>query len=105
MTNESENERQEQSEVTTSRPAAKFSGSGGLQAAVWRHRSDDGREYFTTKLERSYMDGDGNFQSTNYLRDGDLLRAARILEQADAYVEQEKAKSRGVARNNEDRSR
>lgn len=105
MTEESNHQAQAADTEQSSRPAAKFSGSGGIQVAVWKQRTDEGREYFTIKMERSYMDGDGNFQSTPYLRDGDLLRAARVLEQADQFVEQEKSRMRSANRTDSSPSR
>ena len=91
---------QEQSDEETqpeggpsTRPVAKFSGSGGIHIAVWKNKSDEGRDHYSVRLERVYKDGD-DYQTTPYLREGDLLRAQKLLGQADDWIEQDKAKHR-----------
>jgi hypothetical protein len=81
-------------EQQSSRPAAKFSGTGGLHVAVWKNKTDSGAEIYSVKLERNYKDDDGNFQKTQYLRDSDLLRAEKLLSQADEWIEQDKGRQR-----------
>ncbi|MEZ6063578.1 MAG: hypothetical protein R3C19_24780 [Planctomycetaceae bacterium] len=81
-----------------SRPAAKFSGSGGLTVAVWKHKSEDGPDRYSVRLDRSYADSSGEFQNTPYLRDTDLLRAQKLLDEADHWIEHEKSKGRAAAR-------
>lgn len=95
----SSDEYQETIANTNSRPIASFSGSGGLNVAVWKNKSEKGIENYSVRIDRNYKLDNGTFQSTPYLRDGDLLRAATLIEQADAWIEQDKAKSRGVAAN------
>jgi hypothetical protein len=46
-------------------------------------------------MDRSYKDSDEKYQSTPYLRDSDLLRAQKLLEQADEWIEQDKGRQRG----------
>lgn len=81
---------------SSSRPAAKFSGSGGLHVAVWKHKSEQGYDRYSVRVERTYKDGDG-YQSTDYLRDADLLRVRKLLDDADNWIEQDKAKFRASA--------
>lgn len=77
-----------------SRPAAKFSGSGGMNAAVWKRKTDEGIEHYSVRLERTYRTAEGSFESTPYLREGDLLRARKLLDQVDDWIEQDRAKFR-----------
>ncbi|MEZ6104423.1 MAG: hypothetical protein R3E01_36260 [Pirellulaceae bacterium] len=84
-------------EVTNLRPAARFTGTGNLSVAVWTHKNDNGTTNYSVRLDRSYKDADGNYQSTPYLRDGDLLRAQKLLERADNWIEQQKQQQRGQA--------
>ena len=73
----------------------RFSGSGGLSVAIWRHEVEGGRERYAVRLDRSFRGEGEAWQTTAYLRDGDLLRAQRLLEQADAWIEEEKRRQRG----------
>jgi hypothetical protein len=77
-----------------SRPIAKFSGSGGINAAVWKHKSDSGPDHYSVRLDRTFRHDGGDYDSTPYLREGDLLRAQKLLGQADDWIEQDKAKNR-----------
>lgn len=82
--------------ATSSRPIARFTGTGGLSVAVWKQRTEHG-DRFSTRLDRGYKDAQGQYVSTPYLREGDLLRAQQLLLQADAWIEQEKGRLRGSA--------
>ena len=86
-----------EAEPSSGRPAARFTGSGGLSAAVWKHKSESGYDNYSIRLDRSYKGEDGNYQSTPYLRDNDLLRAQKLLEQADEWIEQDKGRQRTQA--------
>lgn len=77
-----------------SRPAIKFSGSGGLNVAVWKQKTDQGFDRYSIKIERNYKDENDTFQSTQYLRDTDLLRTQQLLIEADRWIEQEKQRGR-----------
>src|SRR5262245_19457593 len=79
---------------TTTRPIAKFSGSGGLHVAVWKHKSENGPDHYSSLLERTFKNAAGEYQSTPYLREGDLLRVQKLFGQADDWIEQDKAKNR-----------
>ena len=81
-----------------SRPVAKFSGSGGIHVAVWKNKSEQGHTYYAVKPERNYRDDEGEFHSSSYLRDGDILRAVELLKQADQWIEQDKSKFRAAQR-------
>ena len=96
---EEQNQPDDAGEVATggSRPVASFSGSGGLNVAVWKQKSDSGYDHYSVRLERSYKDDAGNYKSTLYLREGDLLRAQKLLGQADDWIEQDRAKQRASA--------
>jgi hypothetical protein len=84
-----ENETQDTTEPTGGRPAARFSGSGGLRVAVWKQKSDQGIDNYSVRIDRDYKASDG-YQSTAYLRDSDLLRAGSLLQQTDEWIEQDK---------------
>ena len=88
------NQETNESEHRSGRPVAKFSGTGGINIAVWKNKTEGGIDMYSVKMERTYKDSDGNYQSTPYLRDGDLLRAERLLEQADEWIEQDKGRQR-----------
>lgn len=81
----------------SARPAAKFTGSGGLSVAIWKNKSENGYDNYSVRLERNYKLEDGTYKSTQYLRDADLLRAERLLTQADDWIEQDKGRQRSPA--------
>lgn len=89
-----ENETSENTGSKGARPNASFTGSGGLNVAIWKQRNDAGIDHYSVKLERRYKDASGNFQSTDNLREGDLLRATKLLEMADDWIEQDRQKQR-----------
>ena len=78
-------------EQQAKRPAASFSGSGGLNVAVWKYKTEDKPDRYSVKIERTYKDGD-DYQTTQYLRDQDLLRAKELLQNADEWIEQDKGR-------------
>jgi hypothetical protein len=77
------------------RPIAKFTGSGGLSAAVWKHKTDGGAEHYSIRMDRTFKNDGGDYESTPYLREGDVLRAQKLLGQVDDWIEQDRAKNRG----------
>lgn len=89
-----QNESAENPESKGARPNTSFSGSGGLNVAIWKQRNDVGIDHYSVKLERRYKDGNGNFQSTDSLREGDVLRAVKLLGMADDWIEQDRQKQR-----------
>ena len=76
------------------RPTMKFTGSGGIVVAVWKSKSNAGFDNYNVRIERNYRKEDGTFDVAKSLRDWDLLRAQQLLGQADAWIEQDKAKGR-----------
>ena len=83
-------------EAAGQRPTARFSGSGGISVAVWKTKTEQGRDSYSVRIDRSYKVGDADYKSTPYLRDGDLLRTQQLLSQADQWIEQDKAKGRSA---------
>lgn len=81
-------------EAAGQRPTARFIGSGGISVAVWKTKSEQGRDSYSVRIDRSYKVGEADYKSTPYLRDGDLLRTQQLLSQADQWIEQDKAKGR-----------
>ncbi len=77
------------------RPVTSFRGSGGLNVAVWKHKAEDGPDRYSVNIERNYKNREGEFESTTFLRDSDLLRTRKLLDQADAWIEQDKGQQRG----------
>lgn len=63
-------------EESSSRPAARFGGTGGLNVAAWM-RKTDGVDRFSIRLDRSYKDDSGDYQNTPYL--WGLCRRGRTL--------------------------
>lgn len=93
-TNTKSAETAEAASDATTRPIVKFDGSGGLHVAVWKHPTENGPAHYSIRIDRSFRKDGGDIESTPYLRDGDLLRAQKLLAQADDWVEQDKAKFR-----------
>lgn len=59
--------------------------------------ADDRREHYSVRVKRTYKAAAGNFQSTPYLREGDLLRTQKLPGQAGDWIEQDKAKHRSTS--------
>jgi hypothetical protein len=84
-----------QEQTSNIRPASSFQGSGGIHVAVWKNKTENDQDVYSVKIDRRYRDDkDGEFKSTAYLRASDLLRTQKLLDEADAWIEQDKAKSR-----------
>ena len=90
-----EDNQETESVSQSSRPAASFSGSGGIKVAVWKNKSESGFDNYSVRIDRTYKEESGTFKTTPYLRESDLLRTQRLLEAADDWIEQDKAKQRG----------
>lgn len=59
-----------------------------LQVAVFEFPTTDGPPNFSVKLTRSFRrDDDSDWEATEYLSGKDLLRAAKLLEAADSFVQ------------------
>lgn len=63
---------------------------GLLSATIWTNTSKEGNTYYTVTLERSFKDGDDEWQNTNSLNRSDLLAAARLLQKAYDQIEEER---------------
>jgi hypothetical protein len=94
MAEQAQAEKATESESQGTRPLVKFSGSGGLSVAVWKHKTESGAEHYSVRLDRTFRNDGGEYESTPYLREGDLLRAQKLLGQADDWIEQDRAKNR-----------
>lgn len=98
--NEEQNENQPPEKETPinglkgTRPTIKFSGSGGVVVSVWKSKNEAGYDNYSVVIDRNYKKADDKFDATPYLRDSDLLRVQKLLGEADAWIEQEKAKGR-----------
>ncbi len=66
-------------------PEKKFR-AGGITATIWKNKgkTKEGNEteFKTVSFERSYMDKEGEWQTTSTLRVGDLPRAEVVLKKA-----------------------
>jgi hypothetical protein len=59
-----------------------------LQVAVFEFSNENAPPSFSVKLTRSFKRQDsGEWETTDYLSAPDLLRAAKLLEAADAFVQ------------------
>lgn len=85
----------EETPTAGGRPIHTIAGSGGLRVAIWKNKGEHG-DFYNAKIERRYMDSSNEWQSTESLRSDDLLRAAKMIEEADQWIEQDKQKQRGL---------
>lgn len=67
--------------VTTKKQPVLTLRDGSLKASVWGNRKEE-RVFYSVELVRSYKDAEGNWHDTSSLSNGELLRAARLLERA-----------------------
>lgn len=96
MTEQNEPTTEEQSSSPAGqRPISVITGSGGLRVAIWKNKSEHG-EFYSAKLERRYLGTGEQWQSTDSLRAEDLLRAQKLLSEADDWIERDKQKQRGL---------
>lgn len=59
-----------------------------LTVAVFEFPTENGSPNFSVKLTRAFRrDESSEWENTEYLGGGDLLRAAKMLESADAFVQ------------------
>ena len=58
------------------------------QVAVFEFPTENGGPNYSVKLTRSFRrDKESEWETTDYLGGGDLLRAARLLEAADTFIQ------------------
>jgi len=55
---------------------------GALEIAIWKRKVVDKGTLYNTELKRSYKDERGEWQTTHAIPERDLLKAARLQEQA-----------------------
>jgi len=67
---------------------------GSVQAAIWKNQDAEGRARYNATYERSYKDGDGNWQTTGSFSRDDSLVLAKVAEQAFARIHELQAKDR-----------
>ena len=60
---------------------------GRVEAAVWPRDLEEGRIAYSVTLQRSYQDRDGKWQRTASLDEGDLLPAAKALDDAYTWIQ------------------
>lgn len=66
---------------------------GSLECAIWRKETVKGVMY-NTELKRSYRDESGDWHKTTSIPDRDLLRAARLQEQAYGTIQKAREQDR-----------
>lgn len=75
-------------------PVKKFR-AGAISATIWQNqgkgRNGDAVEFNTVQLQRSYKDGNGEWQHANTLRVNDLPKAGLLLAKAYEYLVLKKA--------------
>ena len=54
---------------------------GALEIVIWKRETDNGT-FYNTELKRSYKDERGEWRTTHTIPERDLLKAARLQEQA-----------------------
>ena len=69
---------------------------GRVQAAVWKREIDE-RTSFSVSLTRSYRDKQDQWQRTTSLDEDDLLPAAKALDDAYAWIQEQRQHSREEA--------
>lgn len=69
---------------------------GSLKASIWGNPGDNGVRY-SVELVRSYTDAEGKWHDSRSLSGSELLRGARLLEQAYDRVRQLRAAEKATA--------
>jgi hypothetical protein len=67
---------------------------GRVDVTIWKRPSEE-RDRYSISLGRSYRDKDDQWQRTGRLDEEDLLPAAKALEEAYAWVQDQRQKARG----------
>ncbi|MEM9419143.1 MAG: hypothetical protein AAGA25_08870 [Planctomycetota bacterium] len=62
--------------------------SGNLTATIWLNFDTQSNPFFSCALERSYTDKDGNWHQTTKFGRTDLLRVAKLADQAHSRIEE-----------------
>jgi hypothetical protein len=77
---------------------------GRVEAAVWSRDLDEGRIAYSVTLQRSFLDGAGKWQRTGSLDEGDLLPAAKALDDAYCWIQKTRQKHRQQEASHRDES-
>src|SRR5215467_3845364 len=67
---------------------------GRVEAAEWTREIEEGRIAYSVTLQRSYQDRDGKWQRTSSLDEGDLLPAAKALDDAYSWIQKTRQQHR-----------
>ena len=70
---------------------------GRVDVAVWKRQADDGRTWYSFTASRSYKDREDKWQRTASLDEEDLLPAARALERAYDWAQEQRQAARDGA--------
>lgn len=58
---------------------------GSVKAAIWKNEAE-GRSFYSTKIIRTYRDGE-EWKETNIYSHDDLMNVAKLAERAEAYID------------------
>ena len=70
------------------KPLKEF-GSGSVRATIWENEREKDKQKFTThtiRVERTYQDGNGEWQATNGFRKGDLPNVELVVRKAFEFL-------------------
>ncbi|MFO0888223.1 MAG: hypothetical protein U0790_03645 [Isosphaeraceae bacterium] len=85
---------EERHEPSTHRAPCYRARFGRVEAAVWTRELEEGRTAFSVTLQRSYQDREGKWQRTASLDEGDMLPAAKALEDCYTWIQKDRQHSR-----------
>ena len=57
-----------------------------VTAAIWKNTTDDGQNFYSFTLERSYKKDDGNYDSTSSFNSSDALLVAKVADIVDTRI-------------------
>ena len=69
---------------------------GRVDVAIWKRQAED-RTWYSFSISRSYQDKDDQWQRISNLDEEDLLPAAKALEEAYSWAQEQRQKSRDEA--------
>lgn len=77
-----------QDQVSGKKPFKKYKYKG-VQIAVWKNVSQDGKEYSSISISKNYKDANNEWKTTNNLLFSDIFKAIILLEKVlDLEVEE-----------------
>lgn len=59
---------------------------GSAVAAIWKHATSDGSQFYKATIECRYKDGDGNWQSTTSFGRSELLQVAKLADRVESRI-------------------